>query len=102
MGTLQYGNPASSIQFDDRALIHLQVVISSKLRRGENFMFSWTNATEVGSGRTAIWLDPSSTLTFKYHGNRTPLVNRQWIDELTTSANSVWGLVFSAEPGQHS
>ena len=47
------------IQFDDRVLAHVQIVMSAKLRRGENFFFSWRDSPAVGDGRSAIWIDAS-------------------------------------------
>jgi hypothetical protein len=99
MGTLLYGNPGIVISFEDRALMHLQIVITAKLRRSESFVFSWTDAADVGSGRSSIWLDPSSTLLYRYFGSRIPSINREWIETLTVSANSGSGLIFTAEPG---
>ena len=98
MGTLLYGNPSIVITFDDRALMHLQIVISAKLRRRESFIFTWSDSADEGSGRSAIWLDPTSTLYFRYFGSRTPSINRDWIEALMLSANSAGGLVFIAEP----
>lgn len=95
MGSLRYGNPSAEIAFDDRALAHLQIVITSKLRRRESFVFSWTSS---GSGRSAVWLDPTSTLFFHYHGSRLPSINREWINVLAASSNSPGGLVFTSEP----
>ena len=98
MGTLLYGNPSLEIAFDDRALAHLQIVIVAKLRRKESFVFSWTSPVEVGSGRSAIWIDPSSTLYFRYLGSRLPGINRDWLAVLAMSSNSPGGLVFTTEP----
>jgi hypothetical protein len=100
MGTLLYGNPGVVVTFDDRALMHLQIVITTKLRRREGFIFSWTDAAEddTETGRSAIWLDPSSTLYYRYSGGRVPGINREWIEKLMVSANSAGGLFFSAEP----
>ena len=97
MGTLLYGNPNSEITFPDRALAHLQVVIVAKLRRRESFVFSWAIPSTGGSGRTAIWVDPSITMMFRYSGSRMPALNRAWIDVLAASSNSPAGLVFTDE-----
>ncbi|RFA16355.1 hypothetical protein B7R21_01955 [Subtercola boreus] len=98
MGILLYGNPSIEIAFDDRALTHLQIVITAKLRRRESFVFSWTDSPDAGSGRSSIWVDASSTLYYRFHGSRIPSINRLWIEELMASANSGGGLFFSAEP----
>lgn len=98
MGTLLYGNSNTEINFDDRALTHLQIVITAKLRRRESFLFSWSNTIESGHGRSSVWLDPSSTLLYRFSGSRVPSINRNWIAVLMNSANSAGGLVFSPEP----
>lgn len=98
MGSLVYGNSSIEVAFDDRALMHLQIVITNKLRRNESFIFTWVNAPELGSGRSTIWLDPSSTLYYRYAGGRIPSINREWIEVLMLSANSAGGLFFTSEP----
>ncbi|HEV7957276.1 MAG: ATP-dependent ligase [Microbacteriaceae bacterium] len=99
MGKLLYGSPSMEIDFDDRALVHLQIVISAKLRRRESFVFSWRDAPDVGDGRSSIWLDPSIPLYFRYFGSRVPAINKDWLDLLTDSANSAGGLHYCDEPG---
>lgn len=98
MGKLLYGGAGLEIEFDDRALTHLQIVIGSKLRRRESFFFSWKDSSSIGDGRSSIWLDASIPLYFKFYGGKTPAVNREWIDVLTASANSGSGLVYTDEP----
>ena len=98
MGKLLYGDSDIEIEFDDRALTHLQIVIGSKLRRGESFFFSWKDDPAIGDGRSSIWLDKSIPLYFKFFGGKTPTLNREWLEILTSSANSGQGLIFSEEP----
>ena len=98
MGSLLYGNPGTEISFDDRALMHLQVVITAKLRRRESFLFTWMDSRDAGSGRSSIWLDQTSSLLYRFAGSRTPSLNRDWIEALMLSANSAGGLYFSPEP----
>jgi hypothetical protein len=98
MGKLLYGTPPTEVDFDDRVLVHLQIVIGAKLRRGESFFFSWKNDVQVGDGRTSIWMDASIPLAFKYAGGRVPTVNREWLEVLTASANSGSGLQYIPEP----
>ncbi|CAN5116828.1 hypothetical protein BH09ACT6_BH09ACT6_14560 [soil metagenome] len=99
MGLLLYGSHSLEISFDDRALQHLQIVITAKLRRRESFVFSWNDSADAGGGRSSIWLDPSSTLHYRYFGSRVPSINREWVDMLMESANSGSGLFFLPEPG---
>lgn len=98
MGKLVYDTDMT-IDFDDRMLAHLQLVISTKLRRGEAFTLSWRDEPQMGNGRTTIWLHPSIPLVFKYFGGRMPAINREWIDQLALSANSTGGLRAIPEPG---
>ncbi|QHC60654.1 ATP-dependent DNA ligase [Rathayibacter sp. VKM Ac-2760] len=98
MGKLLYGASGVEIEFDDRTLTHVQIVIANKLRRRESFFFSWRDDAAVGEGRSSIWLDPSVPLFFKYFGGRVPSINRTWIDLLTVSANSSGGLQLVQEP----
>ncbi|KZC95739.1 MULTISPECIES: DUF7882 family protein [Clavibacter] len=97
MGTFKYDSTLTA-EFDDRLLAHLQLVIGAKLRRGENFYFSWRDDVEVGDGRTTIWMHNSLPLVFKYHGSRVPPINRKWVDALMTTANSPGGLLIMREP----
>jgi hypothetical protein len=95
MGTLSYDRVV--VEFDDRILTHLQVVIVQKLRRGESFLFSWRNAVEVGDGRSSAWLHPAIPLYFKFTGGHAPSLNPEWIAQLTRSANSSQGLIATSE-----
>ena len=97
MGTLSYDTNFKA-DFDDRVLAHLQIVIGAKLRRGESFHFSWKNEQSAGHGRTTVWLHPTVPLVYSYLGSRTPTINRQWVEALMTSANSVAGLQIVPEP----
>ena len=86
------------VDFDDRVLAHLQVVITQKLRRGEPFPFTWRNEPSLGDGRTTVWLHPYASLVYKYSGSRQPSLNRAWLEALTQTANSTAGLYVVPEP----
>ncbi|HEX4443691.1 MAG TPA: hypothetical protein VHZ81_08990 [Galbitalea sp.] len=92
MGSLIYGPTGTKVEIDDRALAHLKVVILTKLRRGEGVSFSWEKGTEQGSGRATIWLHPAIGLEFQFDGSRPASLNKLWLEELMTSANSSGGL----------
>ena len=98
MGTLFYGNAVIGFSFADRALHHLQIVITTKLRRGEAFVFSWNDSLDVGGGRSTIWLSPSTLIHYRYLGSRVPIVNREWVQTLMVSANSPGGMLLTPEP----
>ncbi|WP_241160481.1 ATP-dependent DNA ligase [Microbacterium sp. Y-01] len=87
-------------EIEDRALTHLQLVITAKLRRGEPFPFSWREDASVGGGRTTVWIQPGSSLVFKYFGSRQPSINRAWIEALAFTANAPSGLYVVPEPAE--
>ncbi|HET6825291.1 MAG TPA: ATP-dependent DNA ligase [Amnibacterium sp.] len=100
MGKLTYDSTVV-VDFDDRLLAHLQMVIATKLRRGESFAFSWRDDAAVGDGRTTIWLHPALPLVFKYFGGKPPAINRAWVEALLQTANSSAGLHIVPEPVDH-
>lgn len=101
MGKLIYdGGPKTEIE--DRALTHLQLVMTAKLRRGEPFTFTWKEDSSVGGGRTTVWVHAGSSLVFKYAGSRAPVINRAWVDALAYTANAPTGLYLVSEPANTS
>ena len=92
MGNFIYGAPSISVEFDDRVLAHLKVVVIAKLRRGESFTFSWENAAASGSGHNSIWLHPAIPLQFEFFGSREPTLNRAWLEDLVQLSNTPAGL----------
>lgn len=99
MGRFIYEDNAK-VEIEDRALTHLQMVISAKLRRGEPFPFSWREDASVGGGRTTVWVSATSALVFKYYGSRPPSINRAWIEALAFTASSPSGLYLVPEPAE--
>lgn len=88
------------VDIEDRTLLHLQLVIGAKLRRGEAFHFTWRDDPSLGEGRTTVWVHPASTLVYKFYGSRTPRLNRTWVDALAQAANSPSGLYVVPEPAE--
>ena len=97
MGKFIYENSVR-VDFDDRTLFHLQMVIGTKLRRGEPFSFSWREDVSVGGGRTSVWIHPRSALVYKFYAAHRGGLNPQWIDALMYTANSPGGLHLVPEP----
>ncbi|MFB8387786.1 ATP-dependent DNA ligase [Microbacterium sp. NPDC055910] len=87
-----------SVDFEDRLLAHLQVTITTKLRRGEPFTFVWKDDTSIGDGRTMVWLHPGLSIVYKFYGSRMPQLNRAWLEALMYTANSPTGLYVVPEP----
>ena len=97
MGTIYYGGSATPIHIEDRALAHLKVVVSTKLRRGESFTVSWQHPAGEPRGRSTIWLHPSIALRFVFDDPEPTELNRSWIEELAQSAKSSGGVQLVAE-----
>jgi hypothetical protein len=95
MGTLRYDGTV--VEFDDRLLAHLQVVITRKLSRGESFLMSWRDSNGGGDGRTTVWIHPAQSLTIHYADGAVPEINPDWLDRLLRSANSTGGLLIVPE-----
>ncbi|WP_417374497.1 ATP-dependent DNA ligase [Glutamicibacter protophormiae] len=87
-----------NVDFEDRLLAHLQIVIGNKLRRSEAFHFSWRDDSSIGDGRTTIWLHAQSSLVYKFYGSRRPQINRAWLEALTLTATPTGGLSVVPEP----
>jgi len=83
---------------DDRVLMHLQLVIGTKLRRNEPFYFTWASDVSVGGGRTSVWVHSGANIVFSYYGKRQPSVNRTWLESLMRTANTPSGLQIVPEP----
>ena len=89
---------STKVEVEDRALRHLQLVMTAKLRRGEPFPYSWKEDASIGGGRITVWIHAGSSMVFKYVGSRQPEVNRAWVDALAYTANSPGGLYLVPEP----
>jgi hypothetical protein len=100
MGQFIYGNPSVAVDFDDRVLAHLKVVVLAKVCRGESFTFSWEYTAAAGSGHSSIWIHPTIPLQFNFLGNREPRLNRAWVEELMQLANTPAGLRLTPEPSE--
>jgi len=98
MGFLVYGAHAVEIAVDDRSLAHLQVVITAKLRRSETFILTLEGGE--GLGRRVLWIAPAIPLMFRYSGSRPPALNKHWLEDMISHANTMAGLFVSPEPSQ--
>ncbi|MGN6743385.1 MAG: DUF7882 family protein [Amnibacterium sp.] len=96
-GSINYDG--NVVEFDDRVLAHLQIVIVQKFRAGEPFLLSWLDPLDQGDGRSSTWLTPEFPIHFKFLGSRVPAIDRQWLEALTAAASSGPGLIVSNERG---
>jgi len=97
VGTLLYGASRTSIRVDDRTLAHLQVVITTKLRRNEGFLLQWDRGVDSGSGRGAFWVHPSSDLIYDFDGGREPSLDPGELDRMMSEASGRHGLRILAD-----
>ncbi|MBN7794475.1 hypothetical protein ACLD0U_11415 [Microbacterium sp. 2216-1] len=97
MGLLFYGGNTEPIEIEDRALAHLKVVISTKLRRNESFTLSWQHPADGPTGRSTIWLHPSIPLRFVFSEPETPPLSPEWMNALANSANAHGGITLLPE-----
>jgi len=97
MGSITFDS--RTVEFDDRTLAHLQVVIVQRFRAGSSVLMSWLDPLKVGDGRSAVWLAPGSIVHFKFAGSRSPAIDRAWIEALSRSADAGSGLIVAAEDG---
>jgi len=100
MGKFSYDS-VSKVDIEDRALAHLQLVMTNKLRRAEPFIFTWKDDASVGNGRCSVWIHPGSLMQFKYYGSRQPQINKAWLAALTYTANQLGGLYLVPEPAEN-
>ena len=87
VGTLYYGDSGTPIGIEDRALAHLKIAITTKLRRGESFTLSWRHADDQPRGRSTLWLHASIPLRFVFDEP----------EDLMRSANSTGGIQLGPE-----
>ena len=96
MGTLYYGSTLIPILIDDRTLIHLKTVTTSKLRRRESFFLSWSEPLSNGGGRVSIWICPTTELIF-VASNDPVDVEADLLERMSRSGMSRVGIVIEAE-----
>jgi hypothetical protein len=96
VGSLSY--EGRTYELPDRTLTHLQIVISTKLRRHEAFTLSWRVSPDAGSGRHVLWIGNGVPIHFDYSAGRPGPVNREWIEALLNGASSPDGLKLMEEP----
>ena len=99
MGHLTYDG--NTVQFDDRVLTHLQIVIVQKLRRNESFLMSWRDSPDIGDGRGSMWISPAVPMYFKFLGGKVPQIDEEWLLVLGKSAESSTGLIVTYADGEY-
>ena len=98
MGTFTYGPAATDVTLDDRLLAHLRTVIVTKLRRGECFLFTWTDDSAAVPVEESLWMHPAVAMRFRLDKPATEAMNQDWLAVLMHAANSGFGLTTRPEP----
>lgn len=96
MGILYYGASRLAIRVDDRTLAHLRVVATSKLRRNEPFLLSWSNGVDTGSGRESLWMHPASDLVYRFDDETRTRLDTELLDSMMVSSFVSRGIEITA------
>jgi hypothetical protein len=96
VGRLAYPGPLYGVEIDDRTLAHVRVVIMTKLRRSEPFMFPVSSPH--GTGTISYWLSAHIPIQFEFRAPHRGPLNRACLDALARSANSIDGMYVVPEP----
>nr|WP_218857185.1 hypothetical protein [Leifsonia soli] len=75
----------------------MQIAISTKLRRGENFFLTWPVPAELGSGRHTVWVDNGVPLHIFFSGSKVPTLNKDWIEAMIQTASRASGMIVMEE-----
>jgi hypothetical protein len=99
VGTLRYFD-TTAVEFDDRVLAHLSLVIVHKLRRQENFLLSWVDPRGAGSGVTSIWVHTGANLSFHLTTQVRHPIDQAWLEALVAATHTPRGLLLVDEKRQ--
>ncbi|WP_207770730.1 hypothetical protein [Microbacterium testaceum] len=99
MGQLFYGSDPQPIEMDDRLLQYLQVVLTTKLRRGESFTITWTDTASEHS-RTTLWIQPAISMRFQFSSPESQRLSGGYLRQLADSAALSSGLMLNAATWQ--
>ncbi len=97
MGHIYYGSDQEPTRFPDRILTHLQVVITTKMRRGESFTLTRLHSAADQGGKTTIWMQPSIPLRFVFDSAEPEALNPATLQEMAHRASSSSGLVIDVD-----
>lgn len=60
---------------------------------------AWVTERTQVRGRVVLWIDNGIPIFCEYDARRVPAINREWIDTLSTSAATNYGLQVTPEGG---
>jgi len=98
MGALLYDG--ARVEFDDRTLAHLQIVIVGHIRRRESVLIGWLDAMNDGDGRTSMWINAALPVRFEFSDAHLPEIDRDWIARLNAGVANRTGLIVEDVQGR--
>lgn len=101
MGRLRYDGTSEPITIDDDTLIHVKVVIATKLRRQESFMITWRPPEGSPDARLTIWIHPAIPLQFGFDHAETPPLDADRVTAMMTRLNATGELNLDAMDPAH-
>ncbi|MGX1792196.1 DUF7882 family protein [Microbacterium sp. NPDC055312] len=93
MGRLKYDSSEPAITIDDETLVHLKIVIGTKLRRNESFLLTWLRGDDAEDARTTIWVHPAIPIQFGFDAAVLPPVGPERITAIMMALNASGELV---------
>ena len=93
MGTLTVGTALHHC--DDVVLAHVRAAVSAKLRSREPFFLSWRE--EDSTAQVSVWVSTASVVTFRLDEVVEEPLNAEWVEALTSLANTADGMVVLSE-----
>ncbi|MFC7788402.1 DUF7882 family protein [Microbacterium sp. MAHUQ-60] len=88
MGTLEYNSSHPPIDVEDELLVHLKVIIGTKLRRQESFMMTWTSLPPADEGRMSAWIHPAIPLVLVFDSASPPPVDPERVTRMMNKLNA--------------
>ena len=92
MGTLHFGSTRTPLHLDDRLLAHLEIVITSKLRRGEGLLLWWVQPGDDTPRRGACWITSATELLYLFDSVDVVAIDRDELERLSVESNSSRGI----------
>lgn len=87
MGKLEYNSSRPAIEVEDDMLVHLKIVIATKLRRQESFMMTWPSGKKR-PGRMSTWIHPSIPLVIEFDTDPMPKVDPRRVEDMMERLNA--------------
>ncbi|MCM3779716.1 DUF7882 family protein [Microbacterium hydrocarbonoxydans] len=87
MGKLEYNSSRPAIEIDDDLLVHVKIVIATKLRRQESFMMTWPGGSQA-AGAMSAWIHPAIPMVIEFDQTPAPKVDPRRIEQMMARLNA--------------